>query len=335
MKLTETEIESKNIDWSSDKIAVNTFTNKSILELSESYDEIAETLKKYIDHDFILYMHLGTKSYFIKRKLVSKIWQRKDLHQIGDLFYTIDNPKGDRINSMVPQRMIVNFSSLPAFQALTSANIARRALVKLPLNYIKGLLKNVIVVNVMDLNKIYGSSYLNTDNYLSFETDVQEMIKEVSEVYNVLKEDIVLFGVHKGGTAALYHSLLGDYKSLSVDPFLTSKDCRMSFPYSLYDILPSGFSKIMTQLSQKEKNYEFEKFVLSSALLPENFALVNKIKEMKKVNVSYLYDNNFQEVDDVPNMSLNAQLTILNNFWLKSKNKRKNNEILTNLVDYI
>lgn len=222
-KILRVTYKKKIRDYNYERIIVDLKNSKNIIALSIENEIFYNLYKDLLTNDFMFYFHQGTKSYFIKRKLIAQIWKRRDLISFGDLFYTVEEPAQIKRNISAPTRLVVAFSGNDA-ENYYNPNIGVRCFGNnfLPLQNV--VLKNTIVMRIMDLNLSHGSHYINTDNYPHFEDDVQGAIKAVIERYDINKEDVVLYGANKGGTGAFYHSMLGDYKSLSIEPIISILD---------------------------------------------------------------------------------------------------------------
>lgn len=329
LKVTKTDIYKKNFDYSSDKIVVNTFSEKNLMELAVQDKNFKKQHTKLIENDYMLYMHKEGCSYFIKRNKVGTIWQRKDLTQYKDIFYTLEKPAKEMENECAPTRLIILFSSLPDEANYYSPNIATRCFVGQSSSVAKHVLKNTIVMKIMDLNLSHGSYYLNTANNPTFEQDIQQAIDLVSKEHQINAEDIVLYGTCKGGTAALYHGYLGNYKVLSVSPTIKFEDDELSMLNThLFEKLKTD--SIINSLMKVTKKSDKEKFIIES---PINFTDYEEYKglsnEMTKL-VS-VFDSKISEKSEINKNSMVEQTVYINQLLLSSKNLKKINEKLIQL----
>lgn len=324
-KIFNATVSQKIFNYEYEKISLDLKDKRNILELSKSDSKIYEIYKKLIANDFMFYFHSGTKSYFIKRKLIKDIWKRNDLVQYGDLFYTIEQPLSDRINAMSPLRLMVIFSST-ASDDYYSANIGIRCLTKDFPNLQEHIIKNTMIMRIMDVNLSHGSHYLNTGNYSNFEKDVQGSIVKVMSQYDIHKDDVVLYGVSEGGTGALYHSLLGDYNSVSVDPVITLTDYNnvMADKYFMKGLRKESILEDLMRLSQKKMHYK--KNIIGSPALPYNYRLFSKLTN-EAINIVDVFDESIKFENNIASSCIAEQVTLINNRLLDSnnfKNKVKN-----------
>lgn len=319
----------KYVDF--DKIIVDVKDNKNIISLARSEKHYYDLYIGLLSNDYMFYMHKGEKSYFIKRNQLSTIWQRKDLIQHGDLFYSIEDIAKERVNQMAPNRLVVIFSSMPSETDYFSPNIGARCFTKNFPTLARHLIKGTRVMRIMDANLSHGSHYINTPNYPTFEADVQGAIKEVIQRYTINKEDVVLYGTSKGGTGALYHGLLGNYKTVCVDPILSLKEYNelMMDAHFLKNFRDENLANAFLAIEQPAP---YKKIVLESPYVPYNYKFYAQFASDKNVEVFNVFDNNIKNHMEVFLNSIVEQVTFINNQLLDSKNFRKMNEDLYKVV---
>lgn len=301
----------------SDKIYVETFSKKNLIELSLESKEIEQAYLKLIQNNYIHYMHANGKSYFIKRSKVYTIWQRTDLLKEGDTFYTIDFPKEKKINELTNMSMCVVFSNNPLDNKLYSSNIAERHFVKNFPTIDNHLIKNTIILRIMDLNMTYGSQYLNTPNFEGLEMEVQKIINKVSKDNNISKDSIVLYGSGKGGIGALYHSYLGGVNSVSVGPSFTYDQVENEF-------IPSGMCpekvKMMRQKSEKDG---MKHYVISSPQIISNYEAIQENLDQTNVKIIDICDNSILTTNDISLNTSVESVQLINQILMSSLAKEK------------
>lgn len=303
-----------------ERIIINLKSSKNIIALSKENEIFYNLYKDLLANDFMFYFHKGTKSYFIKRKLVAQIWKRKDLVSFGDLFYTIEEPSQKRKNLVAPFRLVVVFSGNDA-KDYYNPNIGVRCFIKNYPTLQNVVLKNTIVMRIMDLNLSHGSHYINTNNYPHFEDDVQGAIKAVIERYNINEEDVVLYGANKGGAGALYHSMLGDYKSLSVEPIISILDRKILLQdnYFLKGLRKDSLLSNLLELDKQE--FRYKKLVIGSPVIPFNYEMYRRLKN-ENINIIDVFDGAIDEEGDVYPETIAEQTTLINSLLLESNNHK-------------
>lgn len=219
--IIHTTMDEYRTTMNSKKIAIHTSSNENMLVQSYQDSKVFEVYQSLIQRDYMLYWHHNKESYFIKRENINEIWKRSDLSSIGGLFYTVSKPISARKSEQEPANLIVVFSPTPKGRKLFSSNIADRTFQTYFPNIQKYLPKNTFVLRIMDINLTYGSLYFNTKNYPNMETDVQAIIEIVCKELSVAHDKVVLYGVDSVGLSALYHGIIGNYGSVSTNPYLS------------------------------------------------------------------------------------------------------------------
>lgn len=308
-------------NYNFDKIIIDLENNENILKLSKKRPLLHKLYKELMKEDFMFYFHSGTKSYFVKRKLIKNLWHRTDLIQFGDLFYTIELPPEKRRNNLIPLRLVVMFSSMTA-DNYYSPNIGLRCFMKNFPTIQSSIVKNTIVMRIMDVNLSHGSHYINTNNYPDFENNIQEAIVKVMTEYNIHKDDVVLYGASKGGTGALYHSMLGDYKSISIDPIISLKQYNdeMNDAHYLKGLRKESLLDDLLKLGRAD--FEYDKIVIGCPMVPFNYNLFIQVKN-KNVVVHEILDREIKSHPDISPNCISEQVTFINNHFLNSNNYKK------------
>lgn len=308
------------------KVVVKTFSNKNILELARETQPILDMYKEILAHDYVLYMHVGQSSYFIRRQDVHSIWQRKDLIQYGDLFYSLHAVPAEKENKLAPKRLVVIFSPMPGKDEYHSANIAHRCFTPSFLSIQKHLVKNTLVMRIMDLNLSYGSHYVNTFNYTNMEDDIQGAIRFVVESNHVDSDDVVLYGGSKGGTGALYHSMLGDYNSVTVDPIISTEQYNQENDlHFLRDFRKKSLLNDLKRLANQETTRR--RIIFGCPLISFNYNLYTQIPS-DSIEIRNVFDSAVHKHADISRNTIIEQTTCINELLLTSKN-------LINTVDQI
>lgn len=322
VKILNISLEEKILDYDYDKIVIDIKNQENILKVSKTNIRIYSLYKALLSNDFMFYFHKGTKSYFIKRKLIQKIWQRKDLKQFKDLFYTLEKPTEKKQNKLSPLRMIVVFSSMGLQETYYNPNIGVRCFIKNFPTIQNSIVKNTMVMRIMDLNLSHGSHYINTDNYPDFEDQVQGVIQQVIENYDIKKDDVVLYGSSKGGTGALYHSLLGDYNCLCVDPIISLAEYNEIEGDSHYLKGLRKESILEDILVLDNKKFQYSKKIIGSPIVPFNYKLFSQLKNTK-IKILDIFDENINVHSDISPNCISEQIMIINNFYIESENYKK------------
>lgn len=161
-------------------------------------------------HDYILHGNMGTFYRFVKRtELDTNYPKYKDVH------YRVIPPKEDK--KYWSNRLLVRMLS---FTAHNKTSMLGRNFQRDFKTLKDSVVKNTYILEIGDINLINGSYYTNTKNFPDYEEQVQELIRFIAEKYNVEKSKIILYGASRGGTGALIHAALGNYKFVAADPVI-------------------------------------------------------------------------------------------------------------------
>ncbi|MCX2456199.1 XcbB/CpsF family capsular polysaccharide biosynthesis protein [Lacticaseibacillus nasuensis] len=313
-----TDLPNPKFDWSKDRIAIATHDEHNLLWLARKDPKTKGVYRDLMAHDYVLYMHAKGRSYLIKRPLVGHIWERTDLHQGGETFYTIQEPLPNKQNQLGPMRLAVVFSSMPPAADYYSSNLAKRMFVQNYPSLPKHLLKNTVILRIIDLNRNAGSYYMNTANYPTFETDVQQIIQAVMDKFQIDPDNVVLYGGSKGGSGALLHAIIGNYHGVVVDPIFNQTpywQAQADLHY-LQGILPEKLLPLYQQLLDTHPNTR-EITIIGSAQVQDNYAEYIKLKS-NSIRILTVRDEHIKVHPDVSANTMIEQVTAMNHYLINS-----------------
>lgn len=310
--ISHTNIIDFNPDYSKDKIVVRTFQNDNLLVLAQKFQNAYKMYKNLLKNDYILYFHDKEQSFFCRRPLFEYLWKRKDLIKEGNLFYTLDEQPENKKTSLQKKKLLVVFSCMPAIEKQGSYSSTDRCFASSFPSIARSLVKDVLIMKIMDLNLTHGSHYISTLNYPEMESDVQNAIKKVALDQEIKQDNIVLYGSSKGGTGALYHGSLTDYKVLTVDPIISMEEYNNKKDnHFLKDLrkvdLTEDINKNLEKCSKR-------KYIICNKNVEFNY---KKIKELdsSKVRVLSIKDDTVNYHHEVSKNTVPEQLAILNGFF--------------------
>jgi len=165
---------------------------------------------KLAARDYILHGNKGFYYRFVKRtELKTKYPKFKDVH------YRIVPPKDNKRywNNRLVVRM---FGFVGHYKTSVFGRNFQHDFPTLK----DSIVKNTYILEIGDINLIDGSYYTNTKNYPDFEEQVQDLIRSVAKKYDIVHDNIVLYGPSRGGAGAVLHAALGNYKFLAADPVI-------------------------------------------------------------------------------------------------------------------
>lgn len=266
-------------------------------------------------NDFMLYYHNNEHSYFTKRKNISNLWHRTDLKRAGDTFYTLEPPL--HISNETSNRLVVVFSSMPLGNNYFSSNIANRCFTKNYPSLSKHLVSNTYLLRIMDCNLSFGSYYLNTPNYTTFEKDIQDLIVTIRNNFDITSDNTVLYGVSKGGTGALYHSIIADYHSVVVDPlFSLTKYIKLNDFHFTKSYFPEKLTTIFKRLINGQNSSSALKVIIGVPTVTENYEEYSKLS-MNNLGLLAINDTTIKSHGEIGKMTMAEQVTLINKFLLE------------------
>lgn len=241
-----------------------------------------------------------------------------NLEIYNNIYYTLEKP----ILKFGKNRLIVIFSSVAdrAFHA----DISIRNFFSNFGTISKYIPQNSYVLRIADIGGIIGSFYMNTTFSNSIEDDIQGLLKFILESLNINKENMILYGGSKGGTASLYHGILGGYKSIAVDPIVSdeyheqfSRDSHFTKQYGKYKVYPQSKQEKFTSLMKMNiipKNIN----IIYSQQSPIYGAINHIIRDNDKENkINYLNVCHpmIKTHPDVASKTINILMLVMNNLF--------------------
>lgn len=299
------------------QIEVVTGSETNLIKLARKGGYAYRLYKMLLKNDYILYFHTNGYSKLHKRKYVNELWKRKDLNRVGDIYYTLDAPKDRKDNPSVDdKKLLVIFPCMPAAEHYNANLIPERMFPKFFNGIERSLIKNVYTMRIMDLNLSHGSHFINSINNPTMEQDICDAIVEVKEKLGLQDKDIVLYGVSKGGTGALYYGAKLDLKCLAVDPIISLGEYNQTDMHFLKDFRKVDISDdINTYLSQGS---HFEKYIIGSENVPFNYEYIGKIHGANVIKMNKK-DAHIKTHPDVSPNTIPEQLMLLNKMLLDMK----------------
>ncbi|MDG6881407.1 Uncharacterised protein [Phocoenobacter uteri] len=217
----------------------------------------------------------------------------KSFNELNNVLYTIEKPKQYYANN----NLVIIFP----YTSKCVPDISERYYTHTAPFLTRSIPPNTYIVRICDLGDAMGSHGLNTQFDDGIEQNIQGFIQKIMSLYSIAKENVLLFGISSGATAALYHGLLGKYKNYSVEPFLgnmgyyDNKDPL--FLKTLNTPVADSFEKLQGQIGKSAVfNEGFESLIISSPdsefFYPNIIALKEKIPELSLVTYK---DNQIEE----------------------------------------
>ncbi len=275
--------------------------------LSTRRDDFSRNhIQKLAALGYILHGSYAKNARFIKRRQFCT----NRLSQYKDVFYDIECPEKKRQTSK-PNKLLISFLTLPPKSDMESNDTLRRYYYYSHFKTLhKSVCKDTIIVRVADANLIMGSFYINTPHFPDYEEQIQELIMYLMKKYDVVSENVVVYGVSRGGVGALIHSALGNYKCLAVDPVVNGtwhlenwKDPHFAEGVREIDLVP----KINRYLLNSKSNI----YVLGNQFIDVTWPELLRLNQ-EKINLMDMNDETVKEHHHLSPNIVPEQLMYLN-----------------------
>ncbi len=230
------------------------------------------------------------------------------------------------------QNLLVIFSSVADFPY--NADISRRNFFPNFKSIYKYIPYNTNILRISDIGGVVGSFYLNNNFNLQVESNIQTLLKKIATDLSIAKENIVLYGVSKGGTASLYHGILGGYKCVAVDPIVCDEYHQKKHQDSHFTIgtFPESkkekFKQLMNQNIHENVNIIYSK---NSPIFKDIESIIKSNDKYKKINYFNIEHPKIKDHPDVGPNTINILMLIINNLFYefyKKKTNKKNTKVL-------
>lgn len=279
----------------------------NFLAVARNYPSAKKLLIKLANNGFFLVDHSTRTGTSVFRRILSyndfvKYFKDDDVKVFNDTFYKIEKP----ILRTKENRLLVIFSSIADFPM--NASISRRMFFKNFETISKYIPKNTYILRIADIGAVLGSFYLNSNFDPLFEDKVQALISKIAAEFTVPDENIVLYGVSKGGTGALYHGILSKYKTVAVDPI-------MSDDHYLYRCNDLHFVEGVFPVDKQTKFKE----------------LISKVNDLSNINI--ICSKNSEQYEFLESMILNVKNT--NSYQFNGKNIKTHTDVGPETISFL
>ncbi|MCX2782478.1 XcbB/CpsF family capsular polysaccharide biosynthesis protein [Microbulbifer thermotolerans] len=191
--------------------------DENIILLARKDKAVKEKLKYFTNRGFLTYTRRDKISSLVHVSELKNLWipvKNGDfLINEDGLVYTYSPP----LDGRKVKRLLVVFSSIATAPSTSSLMRYFEHNFKSIQKYIP---QDVGLLRIADVGGVVGGYYMNTNYLINNEKNIQNLIKKISQEKEIEQKNIVLYGVSKGGSGALLHSLVGGYKSVCVDPIV-------------------------------------------------------------------------------------------------------------------
>jgi len=293
----------------------------NLIGFSRRESKITELIVKLASKGFFLVSSVKGNSRFEKFTTAENFRTNlkvKNLKIYNNIYYTLEEP----LLKFSNPRLIVLFSSV-ADRAF-NADISIRNFFTNFGTIAKYIPQNSYVLRVADIGGVIGSFYMNTTFSNRVEDDVQGLLKSILDSYSIDKSDVVLYGGSKGGTASLYHGILGGYKCVSVDPIVSdqyheedSKDSHFTREYNGYKVYPQTKQEKFINLMKTTSDFSNINIIYSkqSPIYSSINTIIKENDLETKINYLNICHPQIKTHPDVASKTINILLSVINNLF--------------------
>lgn len=193
---------------------------KSLLDLAMKDPDVRRVVVDLANKAFFVYVSKEGVTSFVHYSHIGSLWQRVrngefKINEQG-LVYSLAEP----LAGLSPTRLVVVFSAMakyirgPYLMRHFEQNFATLQ---------KYLPPGTAVLRIADFGGVVGGYYLNSHGLPDNERNVQALIRNVLAGLGLCDDDVVLYGPSKGGSAALYHGMLGGFRVVATDPVVADE----------------------------------------------------------------------------------------------------------------
>lgn len=295
----------------------------SLIHLAQR-DEIAfRVLLTLAKNGYIIYRAPAVGTSLVHRLALREVW--KPLRE-GEYQQTADGTvykfTGSR-HSGSPTSLVVVFSSVAKnrFTQYVERHIGS------PFSSLeRSVSGHTAVLRIADMDGVVGAYYLPTTRDPQSAQHIQNLIGHVAENMGLSADQIVTYGVSKGGTGALYHGLLLKSHTVAVDPIVTlnRRDTRATDPYfsssSLYtEPFDDTFRRVLSSPDSSKGNARDPKVkhvVITSVRSKEYPDIMELVRnsDQGSINVVESLDPHIQHHHEVGPNTVSLSLSFINLF---------------------
>lgn len=205
----------------------------NLLDLAIKLPSVREVMVELANRNFFAYMLKDQVTSLVHFRYIGKLWKRvtKGEFQVDEngLVHSVQLP----LAGHSPKRLLVVFSSIAGRSRTSSLMRHFEQNFSSVQKYVPA---GTAVLRIADFGGVVGGFYLNSYGLPATEPHVQSLIRRMAQSMKVPLDEVVLYGASKGGTASLYHGVLGGYRVVSVDPILADEHYIKQFRDSHFTV---------------------------------------------------------------------------------------------------
>lgn len=171
-------------------------------------------------HGFHLFSNREGLSRFVRQRRIGTFWHEVLQGDVSvdesDIAYTFAPPRQEA----GPPSLLVVYSSI--HEHIYTPSLRRHFYVNFP-KLRKYVPPNTAILRIADMGGVVGSYYMDTYALPDNEANVWALIARIAKVRGIATDDIVHYGLSKGGSAALLYAARHGGRAVLVDPILSDR----------------------------------------------------------------------------------------------------------------
>ena len=236
-------------------------------------------VKEIYNHGYIYFYKKGNIHIFLKQEKIKKYW--KNYKKLGiEKYKNIYLREIKKVNKV--KKIVFVFACFPDRKYVYHPSLQYRFFGPNFRNIITDTGENTLVVVIYDVAYQLGTFYTNTKVYPTIEKNIKNLINSYIKKYNVEKEDILLFGGSRAGTAAVNIAVPNDYNFFITDPIHYLKGSTDGDRSEFYD---GHFIDNHVMKVKDTNNYKGQGYMILGEKVKPNFELSMGIFNNRNIDI--------------------------------------------------
>lgn len=230
----------------------------SLIHLSQTDDKAYRVLITLAKRGYIIYRAPALGTCLVHRLSLREVWKPLREHEYQQTADGTVYKFAESRHSGPPTSLVVVFSSVA--KTRFTQHVERHVGAPLP-SLERSVSGHTAVLRIADMDGVVGGYYLPTTRDPESANHIQRLIKNVASNLGIESEQIVTYGVSKGGTGAFYHGLRLNSHAVAVDPIVTlnRRNTRSTDPYfSSSSIYLESFDATFQKLTARQQGPAIE-----------------------------------------------------------------------------
>lgn len=272
---------------------------RGLISMSRRDSRLKPLLVALANSGYYLYRVTEQFSGFIHHDSIGK---RKKLMRDGELklsgegiLYSVEPPLDD----VADINLLVIFSTMKA-----SSNLLTRHFLRNFSKISKYIPRNTAILRIGDLGSVKGAFYLNTNYLPRNEDNIQKLIRDVSSQLGAKR--VLLYGASKGGTASLYHAIVGGYMAIAADPILSDEyylSPKMNDVHFTMGTFPERKEEKFRRLFHENRDRIHDGISVVYSSRSHQFAYINAIMADPYPDMATYYNSTNVNIKDHPDVA--------------------------------